>query len=182
MGGSTGVRGITSSRRAEERRAVEDEADLLERLADSGLQQVGVSGLAAAARQRHVPRPGIAGVLGAADEEDRVGRGRDDDRDRRPDQAGIVRTHHRLVPREALAQPGKAEAQWLWEWHPPPQHPPPGGGPSRLKSAGFPAVAGRAVSDMSRSSFRPLQLGQATLVSERTSCSNSASQAAQRYV
>jgi hypothetical protein len=84
------------------------------------------------------------------------------------------------VDGQAIAKPMKTTAQWLWVWHPPPQHPPLGGGPSRLTSACFPPVAGRAVSDMSRSSFRPWQLGQATLVSLRTSWSNSASQAVQR--
>jgi hypothetical protein len=81
---------------------------------------------------------------------------------------------------EAIAQAVETAAQWLWVWQPPPQHPPPGGGPSRLRSACFPPVAGRAVSDMSRSSFRPRHWGQATVVSVRTSWSNSARQALQR--
>jgi hypothetical protein len=58
------------------------------------------------------------------------------------------------VAGEALPKAVEAGAQWLWLWQPPPQHPPPGGGPSRLRSVCFPPVAGRAVSDMSRSSFR----------------------------
>ena len=70
--------------------------------------------------------------------------------------------------------------QWECEWQPPPQQPPLAGGPSRLKSAGFPADPGRAGSDMRRSSFRPLHSGQVTVVSPRTSRSNRVSQESQR--
>jgi hypothetical protein len=83
---------------------------------------------------------------------------------------------------KAIAKRREPGSQWLCVWQPPPQHPPPGGGPSRLTpalslpngSAGFPPEAGRAVSDMSRSSLRPLHWGQETVVSDRTSWSNSA--------
>jgi hypothetical protein len=79
---------------------------------------------------------------------------------------------------EAIAEPVET-SQWLWVWQPPPQHPP-AGGPNRLElalslpngSAGLPLEAGRAVSDISRSSRCPWHWGQATLVSDRTSWSN----------
>jgi hypothetical protein len=77
------------------------------------------------------------------------------------------------VDRKAIAKPSEPGNQWLWVWQPPPppppQHPPPGGGPSRLRSGCLPPEAGRAVTDISRSSLRPWHWGQATLVSERTS-------------
>ncbi len=74
-----------------------------------------------------------------------------------------------------------AVAQCMWQ--PPPQHPPPDGGPIRLTSAGAAPLlppAGGAVTDIRRSSFRAPQVGQATLVPPRTSCWNSVSQAEQR--
>ncbi|HEY7614033.1 MAG TPA: hypothetical protein VH764_13610 [Gemmatimonadales bacterium] len=74
---------------------------------------------------------------------------------------------------EAIADTVETTGQWVWLWQPPPQQPPPGGGPSRLTSVCVPPVAGRAGIDISRSSFRPRQRGQATLVSLRTSWSNS---------
>jgi hypothetical protein len=121
-----------------------------------------------------VPRPGIAQALRAPDEQEGIRIRRDDDGDGCPDQGIALLVHCGPVGGKSPAESGEASGQWLCVWQPPPQHPPPGGGPSRLRSAGFPPEAGRAVSDMSRSSFRPRHPGHATLVSERTSWSNSA--------
>lgn len=143
-------------------------------LADGGSHQVGLGRALAAARKRHVSGPGITGPLGAPDQKNRVRVGSEYDRDRGPDERIAPLVHLSAVDGEAIAKPREPGGQWLWVWQPPPQHPPPGGGPSRLRSARFPPEAGRAGSDMSRSSLRPLHSGQATLVSDRTSWSNSA--------
>jgi hypothetical protein len=102
-----------------------------------------------------VARPRITGALRPADEQQRVRVGRQDDGDRGPDERIAPVVHHRPVDGEAIAQAGEAIGQWLWLWQLPPQHPPPGGGPSRLRSGCFDPEAGRAVSAMSRSSLRP---------------------------
>jgi hypothetical protein len=119
--------------------------------------------------------PGISPAFGAPDQENRVGIGSEDDRDRGPDKRIAPLIYPGAVKSEAIAESSESGSQWLWVWQPPPQHPPPGGGPSRLRSApshlspDLPLEVGRAVSDMSRSSRLPLHSGQATLVSERTS-------------
>ena len=150
--------------------------------ADGGSHQVGLRRILPAAWKRHVPGPGVPGPIGAADQENRVRIGTEDDRDGGPDQRIAPLVHPSAVNGKATAKPGEPGSQWPCVWQPPPQHPPPGGGPSRLRSVPslpnesgcFRPAAGRAVSDMSRSSLRPLHAGQATLVSDRTSWSNSA--------
>jgi hypothetical protein len=129
-----------------------------------------------------VARPRIAGALGTPDQQDGVRVRTEDDRHRGPNQWIVTLVREGLSGGEAAAEEGEAAGQWLWVWQPPPQQPPPGGGPSRLRSAGFPPVAGGAVRDMSRSRFRPSHSGQVTVVSDRTSRSNRASHAVQRYV
>jgi hypothetical protein len=160
----------------------EHQAHLFGGLADSGGHQIGLRGILAAARKRHVSRPRIRGPIGAADQKERVRVGSEDDRDSGPDEAIAALVHPRAVAGEAIAEPSEPVGQWLCVWQPPPQHPPPGGGPSRPtlvlslpnESGCFPPEAGRAVSGMRRSSLRPSHAGQATLVSDRTSWSNSA--------
>jgi hypothetical protein len=151
----------------------QDQSDFFGGLPDGGGHQVGVAGILPAARNRHVSRPGVARSLGAPDQKNRVRVGRDDDRDRGPHQGIAALVQRRPVAGEPIAELIEPGSQWLWVWQPPPQHPP-AGGPNRLKSEGLPLEAGRAVSDMSRSSLCPWHLGQATLVSDRTSWSNSA--------
>jgi hypothetical protein len=145
------------------------------------LDQIGVPSSAAAAREPDLAGPGITGTLSPADEEDRKGIGREHQGDGGPPPVRLDRLD-RLVTGEAVGNAGQRGSeragQWLCEWHAPPQQPP-GGGPSLLKSAGLPAVAGRAGSDMRRSTFRSLHWGQLTVVPFRTSRSKSEPQEGQ---
>ena len=125
-------------------------------------------------------RPWVAQTLGPPDQEQAVGIGREQNRHGGPDERATRGVYLRLVIGEALSEAEEPGGQCWWVWQEPPQQPPVAGGPRRLKSAGFPAEAGRAVSDIRRSSLRPRHPGQVTLVSVRTSCSNSVSQALQR--
>lgn len=124
--------------------------------------------------------PGVSRAVGAADQKKRVWRGYENQRHRCPEQLGIGVIGGWLAPGEPFPKPLETIAQWLCEWQLPPQHPPLEGGPSRPKSAGFPAEAGRAVSDISRSSFRLSHSGQATVALPRTRRSNVVSQDEQR--
>ena len=153
---------------------VELEPDLLERLAHGGGDEVGFGGVLPATGQRHVARPRIPRPLGAADEQHGVGVGRQDHRHGGPDEriASIVHqgwwTARRSRSRVSLEFSGCACG-------------------SRPRSTRLRAAApggsdrpacrrtrAEPVSDISRSSFPPWQPGQATLVSDRTSWSNSA--------
>jgi hypothetical protein len=166
--------------RSDQVSTAEGETDLLGGFAHRGGQEVRLCGILPATRQGHVTRPRISQSLGTANEQERVGIGREDDGDRGPDERIAPIVDQRPVGGEPIAKAVEPGGQWLWLWQLPPQHPPPAGGPRRLTSGCFPPVAGRAVRDMSRSSLRPLHWGQATRVSPRTSWSNSASQALQR--
>jgi hypothetical protein len=152
---------------------VEGEPNLLGGLTDRGGHEIGLGRVLPPPRQRDVAGPGISGALGAADQEQRVRVGSENDGDGRPDEGFAPILSRRAMAGETIAQAEEIAGQWPWLWQPPPQHPPPGGGPRRLRSAGLPPVAGRAVSDIRRSSLRPWHWGQATLVSPRTSWSNS---------
>jgi hypothetical protein len=154
---------------------------LLGGLPNRGRDKIGVLRRLPAAGKRHMSRPWITQTLCPADQEQAVRIGRQQNRHGSPDERATRGIYLRLVIGEALPEAEEPGRQCWWLWQDPPQHPPDAGGPRRLKSAGLPAVAGRAVSDIRRSSLRPRHSGQATLVSERTSCSNSVSQAAQRY-
>ena len=132
----------------------ERESDLFGSLPHGRGEEVGLRGLLPAAGQGHVPRPGVACPLGATNQQQRIGIGGEDDSDRSPDQRIASVVHHRAMDGEAIAKTVETAGQWLWLWQLPPQHPPAAGGPSRLRSICLPPVAGRAVSDMSRSSFR----------------------------
>jgi len=165
---------------ARELLAPEPHTDFLQRLSDCGVDQVGIGRGAAPARQGHVSGPRVARAVGATDQKQGVGRGNEDESHRRPEQGGIRVIGGRVPRREPFPQPVETVAQWLCEWQLPPQHPPLEGGPSRLKSAGFPADAGRAVRDISRSSFRLSHSGQATVASPRTRRSKVVSQEEQR--
>ena len=109
------MRGITSSRLPSRSARPSGQSDFLEGLADRGVDEIGVDRLPAAARQGHVAGPGIAGALGAADEEHRIGRGDQHHGDGRPDQRSSSPPVDGPVPGQPLAQPGEAGAQWLCE-------------------------------------------------------------------
>ena len=93
----------------------EREADLLGGLANGGRDEIGVGLLAPAAGQRHVSRPRISRALGAADEEDGIWGGNEDDRDRRPEERRVIAPGDWPVTGQPLPQPGEAGAQWLCE-------------------------------------------------------------------
>lgn len=157
------------------------DTDFLGRLPDGRFDQIGVLRAPAAARQADLAGPRITRPFGPADEEDRIGIRREDQGDGGPPPVRLDRLD-RLVPGEGFGDSGQRRGervgQWLWEWQEPPQQPP-GGGPSLLKSAGLPAVAGRAGSDIRRSTFRSLHWGQLTVVPFRTSRSKSEPQEGQ---
>ena len=157
------------------------DTDLLGCLPDGRFHQIGVLRAPAAARQADLAGPGITGPFGPADEKDRIGIRREDQGDGGPPPIRLGGLD-RLVPGEAFGDSGqrrgKRVGQWLCEWQEPPQQPP-GGGPSLLKSAGLPAVAGRAGSDIRRSTFRSLHWGHLTVVPFRTSRSKSEPQEGQ---
>ena len=159
----------------------EIDADLLGGFPDGRLDQVGVASAAATPWEPDLAGPGIAATLSPADEEDRKGVGSENEGDGSPSPVRLDRLD-RLMSGEAVGDAGQRGgerlAQWLCEWHAPPQQPP-GGGPSLLKSAGLPPVAGRAGSDMRRSTFRSLHSGQLTVVPFRTSRSKSEPQEGQ---
>jgi hypothetical protein len=110
---------------------IEANAYLLVRLPDRGRQEISIPQFPPAARQRHVPTPGIARPLGPANQEDAVGLGSQHNRDGGPEQRFIV-IYGRMVLGQTLAQASKAGGQCECDWQPPPQQPPPGGGPRRL--------------------------------------------------
>ena len=155
--GQDGIPGHDVVEGTDEMPTLERETNLLRGLPHGRREEVRLRRLLPTAGQSHVAGPGIAQPLRAADQEQGVGTRGQDDGDRGPQQWIPSLVRHRPVEGEAIAKAGEMTAQWLWLWQPPPQHPPPGGGPSRLRSVCFPAVAGRAVSDMSCSSFRPSQ-------------------------
>src|SRR5207249_10100272 len=131
--------------------------------------QIGIALAPAAARQRQLTGPAIVLTLGAANDQNAVGVGNEDDGD---GCAGPVRIA--LDARRPRGEPGRKlgnPAQWTGPWHAPPQQPSPGGGPSRLQSAGFPEVTGGAGTESRRSTAREPQPGQRTMVSLRTSFS-----------
>jgi hypothetical protein len=142
-----------------------------------GVQQIGIPALLPPAGQGHVPRPGIAATLGSADKKDRIRVGRQDNRDRRPKQRVVV-IEDRLVLVQALAEAGQPFGQCECDWQTPPQHPPCGA--TRLETGLPPLRAGRAGSEIKRSSSRPAHFGQTTDSLFRISCSNWVSQAIQR--
>jgi len=159
----------------------QSEPNLFRGFADRGLEQTGITRFLASPRQANVPGPGIVNPFSSSDQQQGIRIRREDERDRRPRPLRVIRPD-RLVPGELLRQPGEGGrnlVQWLWEWQAPPQQPPPGGGPSLLKSAAFPPEPWRAGTDISRSTFRPEHLGQATLVPWRTNCSKSVPQEGQ---
>ena len=145
------------------------------------MDQVGVPRSATTAREADLAGPRVTGTLSPADEENRKGIGREDQGDCGPSSVRLDRLD-RVVSGEAVGNAGQRGGervgQWLCEWQAPPQQPP-GGGPSWLKSAAFPPVAGRAGSDMRRSTFRSLHWGQLTVVPFRTSRSKSEPQEGQ---
>lgn len=147
----------------------------LGRFADRGVHQAGVPVGPAAARKTNLAGPGVVRPLGPADEEDGVGIRGENQRHCRPASLRVPSLDRR-APGKALGDTGEGRrervGQWLCEWQDPPQQPP-AGGPSLLKSAGFPAVAGRAGTDIRRSTFRSLHRGQATVVPFRTRRSKS---------
>ena len=61
-----------------------------------------------------MPRPGIADSLGAADQQQGVGIGGEDNGDRGPDQRIAAIVHHRVVNGQAVAKAVETIGQWLW--------------------------------------------------------------------
>jgi hypothetical protein len=60
-----------------------------------------------------MPGPGIARTLGAANEQQGVGIGSEDDGDRRPDQRIATVVHHRAMDGEPIPKAVKPGGQWL---------------------------------------------------------------------
>ena len=65
---------------------IQPDSNLFLGLTDRGCEEILVSRLAAAARQRHVPAPGVSSALSPPDEKDALGFGSEDDGDRGPQQ------------------------------------------------------------------------------------------------
>lgn len=59
-------------------------------LPHGGDQEIPIARLAAASGKRHVAGPGISDPIGSADEEDGFGIGGENDRDRSPEQVGVL--------------------------------------------------------------------------------------------
>jgi len=157
------------------------DADLLRRLPCCRLDQVGIRGSPPPTRKADLSGPGIARTLGPADEEEGVWLRGQDQCDGRPPALRVQGLDGRTpgkAPRQSGEGRGERLGQWPCEWQDPPQQPP-GGGPSLLKSVCFPAVAGRAGSDIRRSTLRSLHSGQLTVVPLRTSRSKSVPQEGQ---
>ena len=157
------------------------DTDLLDRFPGRRLEQIGISGPPPTTGKADLTGPGIICPLGPADEEEGIGvRGEDQGHGSPP--AVRVRGFERGAPGQAPCQSGQRRGervdQWPCEWQDPPQQPP-AGGPSWLKSAGLPALAGRAGSDIRRSTFRSRHSGQLTVVPFRTNRSKSVPQEGQ---
>ena len=93
--------------------AAEGEPDLLGGLPHGGGEKVRVSGLLPAPGQGHMAGPGVACTLGAANEQQGVGIGGEDNGDRRPDEGIATVVHHRAVDGEPIAKAVKPGGQWL---------------------------------------------------------------------
>ena len=154
---------------ADDRSGVQIHAHLLPCLPPRGRGKIGIRLAPAAARQRQLTRPAVVFPLGAANEQNAVGVGGEDDGD---GGAGPVRIA--LEARRPRGEPGRElgnPAQWSGPWQAPPQQPSPGGGPRRLQSEGFPEVTAGAGTERRRSTAPDPQPGQLTMVSLRTSSS-----------
>ena len=148
-------------------------ADLLGRLTNRGGDEIGISRLSPPARQRHVARPGVASAMRATDHEHRVGHGRQNQRDRRPEESRLIRNDRKRGPEPTGEE--SVECQWECGRQAPPQHPPREGVGAGAGVAA-PEALGRAVSDMRRSTWSLPQL-QLTAADPRTRRSNRLPQA-----
>lgn len=106
------------------------DADFLAGLSHCCGQQIRVAVGAPSAGQRDMTRPGIAGSLGPANEEDGIWIGDEKDCHCGPDQGGII-VRAGLEMSHPLAKVSEPAGQCVCDWQAPPQQPP-GGGPRRL--------------------------------------------------
>jgi hypothetical protein len=117
--------------RARQMLHIEMDSDFFLGLPNCCNEKVLIRWVPSATRQGHVAAPGISGALGPTDQENAVGLGADNDRDGGPKQ-GCVIVGSGLITGQTLAEANEPVGQCEWEWQPPPQQPPPEGGPSRL--------------------------------------------------
>lgn len=93
---------------AEQLLSDEVDPDLFTGLPDDSGEKIRVRRLVPTARQRHMPRPGIARAVGTSYQEYRIGIGRDNDGYCRPHQCSIVSRRRKAVGQAVLkpAEPG----------------------------------------------------------------------------